>query len=326
VIAQVMRVPNHLGDLIMALPAIESLGPCDLLVPVGLAPLLEMTFPKESVIAFQRGVAGFRGATAALRERSYARGVLLPPSFSSALLFAAGGVTERRGLATDSRRALLTDPVPLHETKGLHRTDVYLLLATGERPHETPVPRLSVPAHQRERWRSFFGAPEDRVIGLFPGSNASSRRWDAERFRELAQRLAAEGARVIVFAGPAETELSCFVAGTVAFDAGGRTDLPLLAAALEACDILVTNDSGPMHLAAAVGTVTVSLMGAANPAVTGLFGQQHRVLRHTELPCVPCVKNTCPRSGPGYVLPTAERECLRLIEVSDVLAEVAPPT
>jgi ADP-heptose:LPS heptosyltransferase len=115
------------------------------------------------------------------------------------------------------------------------------------------------------------------------------------------------------------------VAGDVGFDAGGRTDLSLLAAGLGECDILISNDSGPLHLAAAVGTPTVSLWGAGDPQVTGVVGPQHRILRRADLPCVPCVKNECPRTGAGYLLPKAERECLQLIEVPEVLAAANRP-
>jgi ADP-heptose:LPS heptosyltransferase len=123
---------------------------------------------------------------------------------------------------------------------------------------------------------------------------------------------------LVIFGGPQERALGSQVAGGVALDMAGRTDLPLLAAGLEGCDLVVTNDSGPMHLAAAVGTPTISLWGAGNPEITGPGGGGHQLLRRAELPCVPCEKNTCSRRGHGYVLDQAERECLRLIEVATV--------
>ncbi len=127
--------------------------------------------------------------------------------------------------------------------------------------------------------------------------------------------------RVVVFGGPSERDLTAIVAGRSAFDAGGRTDLPLLAAGLASCDILVTNDSGPMHLAAATGTTTLSIWGPGNPASTGPRGTGHRLIRRADLPCVPCVKNACPRRGAGFILPDAELECLNLITPTEVLAE-----
>ena len=95
--------------------------------------------------------------------------------------------------------------------------------------------------------------------------------------------------RVVVFGGRSERELTRAVAGTSALDAGGRTVAALLAAALHACHIPVSNDTGPMHLAAAVGTPTVSIRG-----------------------------NECPRRSPGTMLPEAHRKCVSLMLVEDV--------
>ncbi|HEY8485274.1 MAG TPA: glycosyltransferase family 9 protein [Longimicrobiales bacterium] len=316
----IVRAPNHLGDLVLALPALEAAGGADVMVLRSLSPLLELAGLRGRILPLDRGARGFLAAARRLRRGRYERGVLLPPSFSSALLFAAGGVAERRGTATDGRAVLLTEPVDPAELAGCHRSVAYFRLVTGRLPARPLVPHLPVPEPFLARWRELAGAASRPVIGIFPGSKASSRRWDLTRHAELARRLAARGARVVVFGGPEERELTAVVAGDWAFDAGGRTDLGLLAAGLAACDVLVTNDSGPMHLAAAVGTPTISLWGAGDPNVTGPLGEGHLILRHPELPCVPCVKNECPRRGRGYVLEEAERECLRLIQVADVEA------
>jgi ADP-heptose:LPS heptosyltransferase len=97
--------------------------------------------------------------------------------------------------------------------------------------------------------------------------------------------------------------------------------VPLLAAGLASCDLVISNDSGPLHLAAAVGTRTISLWGAGDPARTGP-PPGHTVLRDRRLFCLECVKNQCPRSGPGYILPDAYMECMQLISVDDVLTSV----
>jgi heptosyltransferase-2 len=322
----VIRAPNHLGDLIMALPALAAAGPADIVLPRGLAPLAALARFEGGLIELERGSVGFASAVRKLRLGKYRRGVLLTPSFSSALQFFLGRVRGRRGLTTDGRGLLLHDPVPGPDTEGLHRGTLYQLLVTGEAPAEPPRAKLSVPGELIERWRRLAGPRIGWTVGLFPGSNASSRRWDPYRFAELTRRLAAQGARLVVFGARSEQDVTRVVAGDVAFDAGGRTDLPMLAAGLSECDILVTNDSGPMHLAAAVGTPTVSLWGAGDPAVTGLTGPEHHILRRVDLPCVPCVKNECPRHGAGYLLPKAERECLQLIEVSEVLAAARRPS
>jgi heptosyltransferase-2 len=319
----VVRAPNHLGDVVMALPALAAAGG-DVLVVRWLAPLLEMakdsTGPARHgrVIAFDRGRAGMLRAARELRAGRYERGLLLAPSFSSAFLFALGGVKRRRGTPTDGRSLLLTDRVRWADPAPAHRAARYLELVTGAPPAEPPAPHLAVPLPERERWSRLIGAEGGDLVGIFPGSNASSRRWDADRYAELAARVAGRGARVVVFGSTGERDLTAHVAGSHALDLGGRTDLPLLAAGLAACRVLVTNDSGPMHLAAAVGTRTVSVQGPADPRVTRPLGEGHVLVWGAPIPCVPCVKNECPRSGAGFRLPEAERECLRLIGVDEV--------
>jgi heptosyltransferase-2 len=321
----VIRSPNHLGDLVMALPTLALVPAADVLVPRAFAPLLALADRAGELIPLERGRAGLVATARALRHRRPHRAVLLSPSFSSALGVRLAHVPVRRGLDTDGRRLLLTDPVPRSAARGRHRAALYHFLLTGEDPQGRPVPDLPVPQALRAQWRERIGPRKAHEIGLFPGGNASSRRWLPERFAEVATRLSRQGARVVVFGGPAERDLTRAVAGEAAVDAGGTTDLLMLAAALSECDILVTNDSGPMHLAAAVGTPTISLWGAGDPAETCVTAPSDRMLRRPDLPCVPCVKNSCPRTGRGYLLPEAERECLRLIDVKDVLEALGRP-
>lgn len=316
-----IRAPNHLGDLVMAMPALESAAGADLLIPRGLASIVELS-PRLAaaggqVIPMERGRRAFVRMVRDVRRTRYRRGVLLTPSFSSALIFAAGGVASRRGTPTDSRRLLLTDIVPRERLDGLHRSGAYQVLVAGEAGPPLRAPWLVVPESARARWGEVAGG-RGALVGIFPGGNAASRRWEPARFTELVRRLAGQGIRVVVFGGPQERALGAAVAGGVALDLAGRTDLPLLAAGLAACDLVVSNDSGPMHLAAAVGTPTISLWGAGNPAVTRPGGEDHVLLRHAELPCVPCERNVCPRRGRGYILAEAENECLRLIQVGEL--------
>jgi heptosyltransferase-2 len=159
-------------------------------------------------------------------------------------------------------------------------------------------------------------------VGVLPGGRASARQWEPTRFALIVERLSAAGHRVVVFGGADERPLTALVAGRYAVDLGGRCSLPALAAGLGECDLLFTNDSGPMHLAASVGTRTISLWGAGDPRRTGPLGEGHHLLRHPELSCVPCVRNRCPRNGAGTYLPHAERECLALITVEQAWSAV----
>ena len=312
----VIRAPNHLGDLVMALPALEQAKPDAVIAPKGLTSLIELAGYRS--IAYETPIRTARQ----LRKLKFQRGILFTPSFSTALTFALGRVRQRRGTDTDKRGFLLTQKVDAALLAHMHRSSVYWLLATGEAPATRPVPSLVVPDGLAREFQALLppsGTAAKRV-GIFPGSKAPARRWGADRFGALVSKLA-PGAQVVVFGGPDEKELTRTVAGDVAIDLGGRTTLPLLAAGLATCDMVITNDSGPLHLAAAVGTPTISLWGAGDPARTGP-PPGHATMRDRRLPCLECVKNQCPRRGPGYILPDAYLECMQLISVDDVFTSV----
>lgn len=322
--ARVIRAPNHLGDLVMALPALLENGG-DVVLPEALAPLLAMAGHGGGVIPFRRGLRGWRRAVSALRRRRYREGVLLTPSFSSAWMLRWGGVGHLRGTASDGRSLLLADPIPRDALKPLHRIQQYRFLLGLPADAPAALPELEAPEPVRARWRKELGVPLPRpCVALFPGANAPARRWPTDRFRALAEQLVAAGARVWVLGGPSEISLTGRVAEGLAEvdDLGGRTDLTDLAAVLSLCDLLVTNDTGPMHLAAALGVPTVSLWGPSSPGEVAPPGGQQRRVEGPQLPCRPCFKNHCPRRGRGTVLNQAHEECMKLIDTRTVLEAV----
>lgn len=250
----VIRAPNHLGELVLALPALEAAArswPSPPLVQVveRLVPALRMSGADVGVLplADRRRVVR---AAAALRRHRPDVGVLLTPSFSAALIFALAGVRDRRGTATDGRTWLLTDPVDRAPLLRDHRVREYLCLvdavpapgaagpggdggaAPGDRRRrrdgrgrpgagEPPPPRLARLDRAREAWRELasrrgIGGDADRpVVGLAPGANAPARRWPADRYAELAGRLSAAGCAVRVFGGPGEASITREVAERV---------------------------------------------------------------------------------------------------------------
>lgn len=317
--AEVVRAPNHLGDVVMALPALAA-GGADVVVVRWLAPLLEMAGLGVGIIPLDRGMSGWTRAVGVLRRGGYRRGVLLTPAFSAAWLFRWGGVARLRGTRTDARGWLLADTVEREALRGVHRINQYRLLM--RQPADGPVmplplrPPEGVTASWRERLRG-----DGPLVGLFPGSNAPARRWPAERFGSVARRLTTDGARVAVLGGGAERDVTGAVVSAApgAIDLGGETDLPGLAAVLSLCDAVVTNDTGPMHLAGALGTPTVSVWGPSDPGEVRPVGAASVEVHGSPLPCRPCYRNECPRVGKGTVLPQAHEECMRLIEVDQVV-------
>jgi heptosyltransferase-2 len=317
---RVIRAPNHLGDVVMALPALAADGG-DMLVVGWLAPLLEMAELPGQVIPFDRGFRGWRAAVSELRTAEYRKGALLTPSFSAAWLCRWGGVRELRGTATDGRGWLLSDPVPREALAGRHRINQFKLLLDQDsggpaRNHPLVPPREDVAI-----WRDRLGDASGQIVGLFPGSNAPARRWPQDRFTAVGCALACGGARIVVMGGTAERQLTARTSEGIpgAVDTGGTTDLIELASLLSACDLVITNDTGPMHLAGAVGTPTVTLWGPSDPAEVCPVGARDVRISGASLPCKPCFKNECPRSGAGTSLPAAHEECMRLIRVEEVV-------
>jgi heptosyltransferase II len=320
---RVVRAPNHLGDLVAALPAIVADG-SDVLVVAWLAPLVSMAGTTGEVIAFERGPWGFARVVRELRRRRYPEGVLLTPAFSAAWLFKWGGVRRLRGTATDGRSFLLDERIRPEKLRPMHRIDAYKLLL-GQASSDVPrAHRLLPPRAAVERWRARVPSGDGPLVGLVPGSNAPARRWPAERFAELGGTLAARGHRVVVMGSAGEAGITARVAQETAgaLDVGGRTDLQDLAALLSLCDLVVTNDTGSMHLAGAVGTATVSLWGSSDPAEVRQVGAPDVRVTGADLPCKPCRRNHCSRRGAGTELADANEECMRLIEVQSVIAAV----
>lgn len=156
------------------------------------------------------------------------------------------------------------------------------------------------------------------LIALNPGASNPIKCWSTRQFAELGERLQAElDAAVLVVGGPGEEPLAASIRGAMKqppLDLVGRTSLLQLGALLARCATLVSGDTGPLHLATAVRTPVVALFGAIDPGRTGPVGEGHLVLRHPELPCVPCVAQECANA----VL----LECMARISVDEVLQAV----
>jgi len=316
---RILRAPNHLGDVVAALPAIVADG-ADVMVVRNLAPVLEMASPHGRVIPLDRGLRGFLRAVSVLREKRYSSGVLLTPSFSAAWLFRCGGVRRLRGTETDARGFLLKDPVSASALESHHRIDAYRHVVGMVPRGPVRAHRLVPPTPRVSLWSERLPAGGGPLVGLCPGSNAPARRWPVDRFGELARRVASAGARLVVLGGAAEVSLTGRLADAVpgSVDLGGRTDVADLAAVLSLCDVVVTNDSGPMHLAGAVGTPTVSLWGPSDPDEVRQVGSPDLRVAGPTLPCRPCYRNECPRYDQGTILTEGHEECMRLIDIEHV--------
>ena len=176
-------------------------------------------------------------------------------------------------------------------------------------------PELSLSAEDRtfaEKIIFSLGGAGKPLIALNPGASHPVNRWAADRFAALADMLTQNlAARVIIVGGKEDASLADEIAaktGSKPLNTTGKASLLQLGALLEQCDVLVSGDTGPMHIAAAVGTRVVALFGAADPERTGPGGGGHRVIQAKGVPCVPCRSRRCVNK--------AYLECMEKISVS----------
>jgi heptosyltransferase-2 len=222
------------------------------------------------------------------------------------------------GYATDGRRRLLTHPVPLHDAQPIHQAAAYLRLVAALGLPLVRRPLLLVPSARAEAAADQLCTAvgirtEARLVGLCPGAAyGPAKRWWPKRFAALADRLIAEaGVHVVLFGSPDEVSLVEQVRSHMAQRAislAGRDTLGSFMALAARCRVLVTNDSGSMHIAGAVGTPVVAIFGPTDPCRTAPMAEQAQVLRH-DLPCSPCFRTVCPYP---------DHPCMRAIEVDDV--------
>jgi len=317
---RILRAPNHLGDLVAALPALLEAN-VDVMVRAELAPLLSLTELEGQVLPLVRDWSGWWDARARLRAGAYRSAALMTPAFSAAWLFRAAGIRHLRGSATDGRSWMLTERIPSTALRGPHRIEQYRLLAGVDTANPTVPAELSLPDERVERWRSELRSVEAPLVGFFPGANAPARRWPADRFAEVVAWAESRGLRCVVLGSGAESIVVKEIVRDTssAIDLSGKTDLVDLATVLACCDVLVTNDTGPMHLAGIVHTPTVSLWGPSDPGEVRPTGSIDHPVEGPSLPCRPCYRNQCPRTGRGTRLEHAHEECMRIIETQSVI-------
>jgi len=315
--------PNWIGDAVMSLPVLRALARAD---PAAAITVLAKRGPAaiyraEGTADAVRTASGLVADSMAAARARFSEAWLLPNSFRSALVPWLAGIPDRIGYAGDGRTALLTRTLP-PPPRTDHQLRDYdpLLRSRGVEPDPDP-PRLAVPAEAAalaDTALARAGLPKDGSIALLaPGAAfAWTKRWPADRFGRLADALAARGLACAVVIGPGEERIA-EEALRASTSAGALPVLgldldPVGVAALAArARIVVANDSGPMHLAAAVGTPVVALFGPTDPGRTGPTGASSEILDRYVF-CSPCYLKECPYG----------HECMREISVEMVAGAV----
>ncbi|HEY0183786.1 MAG TPA: lipopolysaccharide heptosyltransferase II, partial [Rhodopila sp.] len=248
---------------------------------------------------------------AKLREQNYGTVLVMPRTWKSALAPALAGIPERVGFVGEVRFGLINQ-WRWGEKKLPRMIDkkCALALPAGTRlPPEWPVPQLRVPAEEISRWRQVHGLGSGAAVALGPGSVGPSKRWSY--YAEAARLLAAHGLEVWVIGGPGEKGLADEIvkAAPTARDLTG-TDLRNGVVAMAAAGVAVTNDSGLMHIAAALGTPTIGIFGPTSPQLWGPLNPLAATIQtKTFVPCQPCHRPVCTANN---------HACMRDIPATDV--------
>lgn len=308
-------MPNWIGDLVMAIPVLSSLRKAYPSAKITamclrhLASLLHKHPDLDEIFQFDRGEVFVRNTVKRdivqkIRYGQYELGIVLPNSFSSAWLLWQGGVKRRIGYEGNLRNWLLTDPIPRSlQQSDHHMTITYqLLLSSLSIPYVITSPSIYLDPIEIEYAKNIFriyGISEDSIVlGINIGAAyGSAKCWPANKFYLLAKKLLNNHPRVyLVFFG--DQALSdtikkmCNSLSKRAINLAGLTTLRELAAMISLCDGFITNDSGPMHIADAIGTPLIAIFGSTCRYRTGPY--RGGTIIHKETACSPCFSRVCP--------------------------------
>ncbi len=324
-----VRMPNWVGDLVMATPVLSDLRdafPKAQITAMSQSPTAELLQHDASIdelFTFTRPENKFlrreelRNITRKIETGKFDTAILLTNSFSSAWWCWQGKIERRIGYPAYFRSLILTDVVSWPKEK-IHQVDLYKrLLEPLGIPHSDTQPRLYVSkkevAASKELLYQRGYIDGKKLIGINPGATyGSAKCWPAERFRELALELSKD-AFVVFFGDTATSKMVreiCQGLPENVLNLAGVTTLRELACIIKDCNLLITNDSGPMHIASAFNTPLVALFGSTDEIVTGPYGKPDAVInKHAS--CSPCLKRVCP----------IDFRCMKEISVREVAAK-----
>ena len=331
-----VRATNWVGDAVMNLPALEAIiaGHADAEVHVlarpWVAPLFEAVEGVVGVMPYlgvrRRGSRNsadltFMEAIRELRGLGFQRAYLLQNAFEAALLAFAARIPERIGYATDCRRLLLTTPVRVTpEVRRLHHVEYYLhiLRESGLSTHGSAIPTLTAPQEALARAlelvaAAFDGRAPRGYLAVCPGAAfGPAKRWFPDRFALAIDHVwATYGVPSVLLGSESEAWITSAIAAVTSgkcADMAGKTSLLEAAGVLAQARAVLSNDSGLMHLAAALGPPVVAIFGSTDPAATRPLGDKH-VIISSGVECAPCLRRECARHS---------YECMTAITVDAV--------
>jgi len=334
----IVRVPNWVGDAVMCTPALLVLrdqyptASITILARPAVADLLESLPAVDDVLVYEHkgrhaGLGGKFELIRQLRKNQYDLAVLLQNAMEAALLMWLAAVPCRMGYPTDGRRLLLNRVIPLPtNAHTLHQVDYFKRLMTtpdGHSKQYTPTLKVhpGVDAEIKELLAGLGVGERDLVLGLNPGSMyGGAKRWIPERFAETADRFIENwcdqnwenhAIHCLIVGAPGEENLGAAISAKMRHTPvvlSGKTSLQALMAVIKRCQLFITNDTGPMHIANAFGVPIVAIFGPTNHQTTAPYLQPYAIAR-SQVDCSPCLLRECP----------IDHRCMTLVTVDDVL-------
>lgn len=285
------------------------------------AQLLEHHPGCDEIIVYNKraehaGVFGMLRFASALRRQKFDCAILFQYAIEAAVMTFLARIPCRLGFSTDGRRFLLTHPVAFgKEEKVLHQTDAFLRIVNHYAiTAADKVQALALSEEERDWAKEQL--PEGPLVVINPGAAyGSAKRWYPERFAAVADFLTREhGMTVVLIGGPVEAEVGRDIAAMMQYPAlnfVGKTTVRQMMSLIDAAALMITNDSGPMHVAAAFKVPLVAIFGPTNHTTTSPFTENYRIVRH-DVDCAPCMLRECP----------TDHRCMDRITVDDVIAAV----
>lgn len=321
--------PSWVGDMVMAQSLFMTLkqkhpdAAIDVLAPEWSLPILQrMPEVREGICLpvkhKQLGLFARWKVGRELREKKYDQAIVLPRSFKAALVPFFAKIPTRTGYRGESRYGVINDMRSLEKAILTQTAQRYVALGSaksGPTSAVMPYPSLIIDIQNQQQLLEKLKLQTDKpVIGMMPGAEyGPAKQWPVESYRDLADKLIQQGYRVWVFGSLKETELGNSIAANVdIISLCGKTRLEDVVDLLACCQSVVSNDSGLMHIAAAVGTKVIVIYGSSTPDYTPPLTDKAKTIYH-RLECSPCFDRKC-RFG--------HYECLRKITTNEVLGNV----
>jgi heptosyltransferase-2 len=325
--------PSWVGDCMLMQPLLHRLlqrypgAHIDVLAPPWTEKLLRQMPEIHDVIInpFPHGEFAFsarRRLGVQLRDAQYDKAIVLPNSWKSALIPFFANIPARTGFVGEMRYGLLNDARKLNKKQLPLMVDRFVQLAEApcnEASLPLSRPQLIVSKEQRQQALAKFDLKLDKPVAVFcPGAEyGPAKRWPAHYYAELAQLLRAQGYAVWLVGSPKDAQVAetiIALGNEPCRNLCGKTDLADAIALLSCADLVVSNDSGLMHIAAALNRPMAAIFGSSSPQFTPPLSDQAQILK-LDLPCSPCFKRECPLGHFNCMIKIPPKEVLRHLPI-----------